>query len=244
MSDKALNNTTLELTQKIQLHFPRDIDSAVLTVLERTAKGNHHGNAFRNIRPDPGGIHFGASTHPPLRWHSHPSGTVHAVHRQGRFRAKKPGARVKFGRVDSDFTDAFGDMVEEPSIGAMLRYDILAKQSAFAPAIEELRASGVITKTTPGELLSLLELQPQGPKSGAGALLADGSAKILRDGRQGWFGFPLGGRLLERRRQLVRLCQPVRGRESVLRWRPGLLPQSRCRPLEHSVRLTLGHYVP
>jgi hypothetical protein len=179
MSDKALNNTTLELTQKIQLHFPRDIDSAVLQFWNGQPKETITATLFATFGQIP--AECISEPQPILRF----GGTVTLPARSTRFTvkdvfvAKKPGARVKFGRVDSDFTDAFGDMVEEPSIGAMLRYDILAKQSAFAAAIEELRASGVITKTTPGELLSLLELQPQGPKSGAGALLADGSANLF-----------------------------------------------------------------
>lgn len=179
MGDKALNPSTLELTQKIQLHFPRNIDLAVerfwngqpkevitATLLETFGRIP----AERVPQPQPILQFVSTFTLPPRSARF----IVKDV-----FVAKKPGARVKFGYIDPDFTNAFGEMVEEPSAEVILRNDVLSRLSAFAPAIEELRTGGVITQTTPGELLSLLELQSKGLASKAGPLLADGGANLF-----------------------------------------------------------------
>ncbi len=45
--------------------------------------------------------------------------------------------------------------------------------------MKEIRDGGVATKTTPGELYSLLEKQPDGPKSDAVPLLTNGYANLF-----------------------------------------------------------------
>jgi hypothetical protein len=91
----------------------------------------------------------------------------------------KPGAHVKFAWVDPDFIRWFGDKTEEPTAEATLRQHVLTCPSVFAPAMKEIRDGGVATKTTPGELYSLLEKQPDGPKSAAGPLLTNGYANLF-----------------------------------------------------------------
>ena len=91
----------------------------------------------------------------------------------------KRGSHVKIGYVDSDFTAWFGEKAEEPTAETTLRFHVLTRPSVFAPAMQEIRDGGVATKTTPGELFSLLEKQPDGPKSDAGSLLANGYANLF-----------------------------------------------------------------
>ena len=91
----------------------------------------------------------------------------------------KSGAHVKFAWVDPDFIRWFGDKTEESTAGATLRQHVLTCPSVFAPAMKEIRDGGVATKTTPGELYSLLEKQPDGPKSAAGPLLTNGYANLF-----------------------------------------------------------------
>ena len=50
--------------------------------------------------------------------------------------------------------------------------------------MKEIRDGGVATKTTPGELYSLLEKQPDGPKSDAGPLLTNGYANLFEMDRR------------------------------------------------------------
>lgn len=45
--------------------------------------------------------------------------------------------------------------------------------------MKEIVDSGIATKTTPGELYSLLEKQPDGPKSAPEPLLANGYANLF-----------------------------------------------------------------
>ncbi len=109
----------------------------------------------------------------------------------------KPGAHVKFAWVDPDFIRWFGNKTEEPTAEATLRQHILTRPSVFAPAMKEIRDGGVATKTTPGELYSLLEKQSDGPKSDAGPLLTNGYANLFemddvngvaRLVNAGWYG--------------------------------------------------------
>jgi hypothetical protein len=89
------------------------------------------------------------------------------------------GAHVKFAWVDPDYIRWFGDKTEEPTAEATLRQYVLTRPSVFAPAMKEIRDGGAATKTTPGELYSLLEKQPDGPKSDAGPLLTNGYANLF-----------------------------------------------------------------
>jgi hypothetical protein len=91
----------------------------------------------------------------------------------------KRGSHVKIGYVDSDFTRWFGEKAEEPTTETTLRRYVLARPSVFAPAMKEVADNGIVTKTTPGELYSMLEKQPDGPKSVAGPLLTNGYANLF-----------------------------------------------------------------
>jgi hypothetical protein len=113
-----------------------------------------------------------------------------------------PGPHVKLWYVDPDFTRWFGEKAEEPTVETTLRYHVLTRSSAFAPAMKEVRDSGIVTKTTPGELFSMLEKQPDGPKSTAGPLLTNGCANLFemddKDGvprlvDAGWHGGVFAG---------------------------------------------------
>ncbi len=91
----------------------------------------------------------------------------------------KPGAHVKIAWVDPDFTRWFGDKTEEPTAEVTLRQHVLTRPSVFAPAMKEIADGGIATKTTPGELYSMLEKQPDGPKSNAGPLITNGYANLF-----------------------------------------------------------------
>jgi hypothetical protein len=92
----------------------------------------------------------------------------------------KLGPHVKVGYVDVAFTRRFGKKIEEPTAATTLRSHVLTRPSAFAPAMKEIRdGGGVATKTTPGELFSLMEQQPDGPQSVDGALLTNGYANLF-----------------------------------------------------------------
>jgi hypothetical protein len=183
-SDKALTNASLELTQKIQMHFPRDLDhevvqawngqpSAAITAICRMAfeKLPMAAVPAPAAEPLPPILRFGALVIVPAR-------AKRFVPREKYVVNTRPGKHVKIGYIAPDFITAFGDKVEEPTEEVVLRYDILDRQSAFASAVKELSDQGVVTKTTPGELWSMLEKQPDGPKSKAGPLLANGYANL------------------------------------------------------------------
>jgi len=91
----------------------------------------------------------------------------------------KPGPHVKIGYIDSDFTRWFGEKAEEPTAETKLRQYALTRPSVFAPAMKEIGDGGIVTKTTSGELYSMLEKQPDGPKSVAGPLLTNGYANLF-----------------------------------------------------------------
>ena len=91
----------------------------------------------------------------------------------------KQGPHVKIGYIDPDFIKWFGNKAEEPTAEATLRRHVLVRPSVFAPAMKEVADGGFVTKTTPGGLYSLLEKQPDGPKSDAGPLLTNGYANLF-----------------------------------------------------------------
>jgi hypothetical protein len=91
----------------------------------------------------------------------------------------KPGSHVKIGYIDPDLIRWFGDKIEEPTAEATLRQYVITRLSAFAPFMKEIRDGGIATKTTPGELYSMMEKQPDGPKSDAGPLLTNGYANLF-----------------------------------------------------------------
>jgi hypothetical protein len=89
------------------------------------------------------------------------------------------GARVKIAYVDPEFIAWFGDKIEKPTGKTTLRYQIFTRPAAFAQAVQENRDIGFVTKTTPGELFSMLAKQPDGPKSPAGPLATNDYANLF-----------------------------------------------------------------
>lgn len=87
---------------------------------------------------------------------------------------------IDFGYIDPNFINDFGDMVQEPTTEIVLRQYVLGRQSRFDAAVEEIVGEGFVAETTPGMLYSLLELQPKGPKSANGSLLANGYANLFK----------------------------------------------------------------
>ena len=92
----------------------------------------------------------------------------------------KRGNHVKIGYIDPDFTEWFGEKVEEPTAEATLCRHVLIRSSAFAPAMKEVEDAGFVTETTPSQLFSMLEQQPDGPKSKPGPLLTNGYANLFK----------------------------------------------------------------
>jgi hypothetical protein len=176
MNDKALSNATLELTQRIQTHFPRDIDPAVVQFWNGQPKEiltarllEAFGRIPAECVPQP----------QPLLIYG---GTVAVAARTARFVPKNffttKNNRVRIGYVDPDFTAWFGGKAEEPTVATTLYWHVLSRPSAFAPAMKEL-GGGAVVQTTPSELASMMERQPDGPNSGAGPLLVNGYANLF-----------------------------------------------------------------
>jgi hypothetical protein len=91
----------------------------------------------------------------------------------------KPGSHAKIGYIDPDFLAWFGEKAEEPTAPTTLRRYVLTCPSTFAPAMKEIAGGGVSAKTTPAELYSMMEKQPDGPKSDAGPLLTNRYANLF-----------------------------------------------------------------
>lgn len=92
----------------------------------------------------------------------------------------KRGSHVKICYIDPDFTAWFGDKVEEPTAGTTLRRHALNRPSVFVPAMKEVEDAGFVTETMPSQLFSMLEQQPDGPKSKLEMLLTNGYANLFK----------------------------------------------------------------
>lgn len=86
---------------------------------------------------------------------------------------------VKISYVDQEYLQLCGDAVYDAAPETTLCSHILTRPSAFAPAVKELNGRGIEARITPVEQFSLMEQQPDGPKSPAGLLLANGYANLL-----------------------------------------------------------------
>jgi hypothetical protein len=177
LAGSVIANLPREMDSQLALDFAGNGDALEIILAEALTRANL-GRALialgKKAEPKP--------LPPILRF----GGTIVVPARPMRFVVNKsyvvntdPGSHVKLGYVDRDFIAAFGDGVEEPTAETTLRYDVLARPSAFAPAIKELHDVGVVTGATPGELFSLMEKQPDGSRSPAGALLTDGYANLF-----------------------------------------------------------------
>jgi len=108
-----------------------------------------------------------------------PARTTRFVPREKYVVNMEPGKHVKLAYVDPVFMEGADEEIEEPTEGIELRRYVLARPSVFTPVMEEIRKEGFATKTTRSELFSMLEKQPDGPKSNAGPLLTNGYANLF-----------------------------------------------------------------
>ena len=84
-------------------------------------------------------------------------------------------AKVKISYVWDDFSNRFGDRIEEPISEHILRYNKLGRSSSDGPIIAELGGEQKAV-TTLTEVFSLMEKQPNGEK---GVLQTNGRANIF-----------------------------------------------------------------
>lgn len=174
MSDKILSNAELELTQKIQMHFPRGIISQEIIAEWNGCPKEKITEALVEV--------FGKSPRGPLLEFL---GTVTITARTERFVAKekfvvdtKRNAPVKISYLSNDFKERFlsGDgKVEDPIAEQTLRYARLRKSSVDAPIIAELGGE-VKAETTLAEVYALMAQQPNGEN---GVLITNGYANIF-----------------------------------------------------------------
>jgi len=172
MSNKTnLTNAELELTQKIQLHFPRGIDPDIVNVWNGQPKEVITAAAmeiFSRMPTKPSILEF--------------VGTVKVPETTGKFVAKdhfvvdmSDKAKVKIWSLGSNFEKWFLDKVEEPISETVLGYHNLRKSSVDGPIINELggeeKAEIILT-----EIFALMERQSNGEK---GDLLTNGYANIF-----------------------------------------------------------------
>jgi hypothetical protein len=92
----------------------------------------------------------------------------------------KRDSHVKICYIDPDFTAWFGDKIEEPTAGTTLRCHAFNRPSMFVPAMKEVEGAGFVTETMPSQLFSMLEQQPDGPKSKLGLLRTNGYANLFK----------------------------------------------------------------
>lgn len=175
-SDKALNPATLELTQRIQVLFPRDIDTDVLRAWNG-APGEVISTRLRKA--------FGKSPETVILPEPEPlldfvaTATISAT--TGPFIAKdhfvkdtSRKAHVKIFYLGGNFKAWFLGK-EEPFGGSTIRYAKLSRSSADGPIISELGGEEM-AETTLAEIYSFMVQQPNGE---GGTLLTNGYANIF-----------------------------------------------------------------
>ena len=180
MSDKALNSATLELTQRIQMHFPREIDTSILRVWNGTSANVISARlleVFGQVpepptppKPDSLLAFVGATTI---------SATTSKFVATDRF-TKDTGrkAKVRISYIGDNFTEWFlegNGKTEEPIGESNLYYHKLLRGSVDAPIIAELGGEAKV-ETTLTEVFALMEKQSKGE---AGVLLNNGWANIF-----------------------------------------------------------------
>ena len=167
-SDKALSNAGLELTQKLQMHFPRNIAPDVLRAWNGcpvdflTARLDEVFGVMPKLQSllaqlDP--VTVPATTEP--------------------FVARKHfvvGSReVHISYVGDNFKRWFSDKTEEPASEQSLRHGLLRKSSVDGPIITELGGEGAV-ETSLAQIWWLMKQQPHGED---GTLLTNGYANIF-----------------------------------------------------------------
>lgn len=177
MSDKALNRATLELTQKIQMHFPPDIDLDIVQAWNGCPKEVISANLAGIFGKMP---EMGTSKQPELLLE--PIGTVEVPATAGMFIASghfvkdtSRKAEVRISYLGDNFKEWFLGKNEESIQEIVLRYAKLRQYSVDSPIIAELGGEAK-AETTLTEVRALMAKQAKGED---GALLTNGWANIF-----------------------------------------------------------------
>ncbi len=177
MSDKALNNAELELTQRIQMHFPRGISSEVLARWNGCPKEvitARLAEVFEN-EPVPDQVRLERPLLIPVGTATVVATTTSFVARDRFVVNTKKNAPVKISYLGDNFNDWFLGKEEQPFGGSTLNHRKLSRSSVDGPIIAELGGEAK-AETTLTELFSLMEAQKN---SESGPLLMDGYANIF-----------------------------------------------------------------
>lgn len=173
MSDKALSRAALELTQKIQMHFPPDINPDVLRAWNGCPK-----EVIQASLAEVFGRMPAAEQEPLLKF----LGTVTIPATNEPFITKdrfvvdtSSDASVKISFLGSNFEKWFLGKIEEPIQESILRYHKLIESSVDVPIIAELGGE-TKAETTLAKIFALMEIQKNGE---AGALFNNGYANIF-----------------------------------------------------------------
>ncbi len=172
MSDKTLSNTELELTQKIQMHFPRDVDPEIIKAWNGAKKEvivSAIADVFGKMPQKSSILKF--------------TGIVNISATTEKFVARdrfvidtSDGALAKIWDLGDRFQEEFLDKIEEPIDKTSLQYHKLVKNSVDDRIIAELGGEGKI-EVTLAEMFSLMKNQGNGEKGGT--LIANGYASIF-----------------------------------------------------------------
>lgn len=87
-------------------------------------------------------------------------------------------AHVKISHVEPRFIEWFGEKVIDWAPEVSLRWYAFMRPATFASAVKEIGSEAVV-KANPGDLYSLLERQPNGPRGRVELSLADGHASLF-----------------------------------------------------------------
>ncbi|MFA4890334.1 MAG: hypothetical protein WC587_01730 [Candidatus Paceibacterota bacterium] len=177
--NKTLSNAELELTQKIQMHFPRGIISLdVLKAWNSSKKELITARLIETFGKRPGKNSFEFEKDPILTLIA----TVKVPARTGRFVAKVhfivdtgKKAKVKISYLGDNFREHFLGKTEEPTSETTLCQHELKKPSRDIPIISELGGENK-AETTLSAMFGLMEMQPNGE---TGTLLTNGYANIF-----------------------------------------------------------------
>ena len=174
MSDKALNSAMLELTQKIQLHFPRNINADILTAWNGCPKETLTEKLMEIFGKNPPSIspEFLIDF---IGTFIVPATTKPFIAREHFIIDTSKKAKVRISYLGDNFKENFLGKIEESFAGSTLRYGRLKKSSVDAPIIAELGGE-VKAETSLAEMFALMRQQPSGE---SGALLTNGYANIF-----------------------------------------------------------------
>jgi hypothetical protein len=174
MNNKALSNAELELTQKMQLHFPRGIISGKVLEKWNGCKVDFFTEYLVK--------HFSKFPEPEVKPLIQSVGTATTPVRTEKFVARdkfivdtSKTARVKISGLGSNFEENFLDKIEEPSNATTLSVGKLLESSKDDKIIAELGGEEK-AETTLAEMFSLMEKQANGE---SGDLLTNGYANIF-----------------------------------------------------------------